>query len=66
MADPIRLYSPNPDAPTSYGGPDTPEPSRLARLLMQPLPSPGEMVWGALPPQVRDSYSSLGKLLLEM
>src|SRR5690348_259218 len=48
----VRLYSPNPDAPTSYGAPDTNgpvvtpaamAPGQLPRL---PQPNPGATPWG--------------------
>ncbi|MFZ5784026.1 MAG: hypothetical protein ACOY4R_27830 [Pseudomonadota bacterium] len=54
----VRLYSPNPDAPTSYGGPDTEMPSR------RPL-DPVTMLWRSLPPEARAAYRSGAEYLMD-
>lgn len=70
MADPVKLYNQNPLAPQFFGG--APEPTRenplsaLARALSNPSPPPVNALWGSLPPQARQSYSSLANALAEL
>ncbi len=55
----VQLYSPNPDAPTSYGGPDV-------EIQRRPLPrDPVSIIWNSLPPNVRKTYRRAGDLLLD-
>lgn len=55
----VQLYSPNPNAPTSYGGGyrDV-EP---ARKHYDPI----SLIWNSLPPNVRRTYRSAGDLMLD-
>lgn len=63
----VRLYSPNPDAPTMYGGAPTEAPKTFSQRLGEQLsPPPINALWGALPPAARDSYSSLAHAIAEM
>lgn len=55
----VQLYSPNPRAPTSYGGPDI-EVERRYRPR-----DPVSLIWNSLPPNVRKTYRHAGDLLLD-
>lgn len=66
MADPVRLYSPNPLAPTSAGGPDTPQPNYLAQILASRPPSIFDQTWRSFTPEMRSSYLSLANVLAEL
>ena len=55
----VQLYSPNPRAPTSYGGPDI-------EVERRPKPrDPVSMLWNSLPPNVRKTYRHAGDLMLD-
>ena len=62
MADPVRLYSPNPDAPSVWGAPPTPR-NRLAEV-MAAVPSPFEVL--SPPAAARQSYGSLARTMVDM
>lgn len=66
MADPTSglLYSPNPDAPTSYGGPDVHEAQQpgWTGASWDPL----TYLWRSLPANVREAYKSGVQSLAEL
>lgn len=56
----IRLYSPNPDAPTSYGGPDIELPRRPRPM------DPISVIWNSLPHDVRKTYEGGARTLMNL
>jgi hypothetical protein len=59
QAQPVRLYSPNPDAPQWSGLPATeePRPPLSSRLWNAVKNAPGQL-WGMLPAEARKAYTS--------
>ena len=62
MADPVRLYNPNPDAPNVWGAPPTKR-SPLAEVLAS-VPSPYDVF--SPPAAARQSYGSLARTMVDM
>jgi hypothetical protein len=64
MSEPVRLYSPNPNAPGMYGAAE-PQMRNLASMIPS-LGGPFDAAWGALPPEARQRYMGLAKLVGEL
>lgn len=68
QAQPVRLYSPNPDAPQWAGLPPTPEEPRapLANRLWNAVKNAPGQLWGMLPPEARNAYTSGAQAVVDM